>query len=133
MMTKEQIRRTVEKVSRSGTTPEITARALIQYKATRNQLVTRTLPMEKALASPSEPELGLASTEESLTWWSIRRAVTQEEAEGLFKHIPDTLVPNYWIDMDSCDPEVDCISMIWDCLDNGDDNWSDITDNSELY
>jgi hypothetical protein len=51
----------------------------------------------------------------------------------MFKHIPDTLVPNYWMDMDSCDPEIDCISMIWDCLDNGDDNWSDTTDNSELY
>jgi hypothetical protein len=35
--------------------------------------------------------------------------------------------------MDSCDPEVDCIGMIWDCLDNGDYNWSDTTDNSELY
>ena len=73
------------------------------------------------------------SIEAPLTWWAIHRALNQEDTQGIYKHIPDTLVANHWAEfMDSCDPEVDCISLAWDCLDDGDDNWRDTMDEAEL-
>lgn len=64
----------------------------------------------------------LSSAENSFTWWEIRRVLKQQEAEGLAKHAPDTLDGNYWMHMDFCDADVDCVSVKSDFLDEGEEN-----------
>jgi hypothetical protein len=63
-----------------------------------------------------------SSAESSFTWWEIRRVVKQQEAEGLAKHTPDTLNGNYWMHMDSCDADVDCVSVKSNFLVDGEDS-----------
>jgi hypothetical protein len=69
-----------------------------------------------------------SSAESSFTWWEVLRALKQQEAKGLAKHTPDTLDGNYWMHMDSCNADVDCVSVKSDFLDEGEENWVDTDD-----
>ena len=60
--------------------------------------------------------------ESYFTLWEIRRVLKQQEAEGLAKHTPDTLDGNYWMHMDSCDADVDCVSVKSNFLVDGEDS-----------